>query len=329
MNDFEYIRAASVEEALEGLGSVEGARLMAGGTDLLPLMKDEIVSPGAVVDISAWKDGAGIELREDGLHIGALAPLSSIAVDESVVHGYAALADACKLAASPQLRNMGTLGGNLLQQTRCWYYRGPYDCWLKGGDTCFAREGENEYHSIFATEPEVSRCVSAHPSDPAVALMALAARVRFRTAGGEGEMSIEELYALPEEARRSFVTLPDGAVLTEITLPPAQAQGRSVYVKAMARAAWAFALAGVALYVDLVGSEIREARIALGGVAPVPLRSGRVEAELAGARLDEVDASRLAELLVEVARPLPHNGYKITLLRGLFKEALGGVLGQS
>jgi xanthine dehydrogenase YagS FAD-binding subunit len=134
------------------------------------------------------------------------------------------------------------------------------------------------------------------------------------------------LYALPEEARRNFVTLPDGAVLTEITLPPPQAHGRSVYAKAMARAAWAFALAGVAIYVDLQGSEIREARIALGGVAPVPLRAGRVEAELAGSRLEDVDASRLAELLVEEARPLAHNGYKMRLLRGLFKEALGRVL---
>jgi xanthine dehydrogenase YagS FAD-binding subunit len=326
MNDFEYIKAGSVEEALEGLGRVEGARLMAGGTDLIPLVKDEIVSPAAVVDISAWKGGARIELGEDGLRIGVLASLNAIARDERVVRGYAALADACGLAASPQLRNMGTLGGNLLQQTRCWYYRGPYNCWLKGGDVCFARGGENEYHSIFATEPEVSRCVSAHPSDPAVALVALGARVRFRTAGGEGEMPVEELYALPEEARRSFVTLPDKAVLTEITLPPAQGHGRSAYVKAMTRAAWAFALAGVAIYVEVEGPEIREARIALGGVAPVPLRAGRVEAELTGVRVEDVDASRLAELLVEGARPLAHNGYKVRLLRGLFKEALGRVL---
>jgi xanthine dehydrogenase YagS FAD-binding subunit len=326
MNDFQYIRAQSVEEALSALRDTHGAQVLAGGTDMVPLMKDEIAAPLALVDIGAWKGGSRIESRQDGLHIGALASLSALAAHEIVRSRYAALAEACELAASPQLRNMGTIGGNMLQQTRCWYYRGPYNCWLKGGDTCFAREGENEYHSIFATEPEVSPCVSAHPSDPAVALMALGAQVKFRTPAGEDTLPIEEFYALPDVSRRGFVTLPGGALLTEVTLSPAPAHGKSVYVKAMARAAWAFALAGVAIHIDFEGSQVRSARIALGGAAPIPMRAGQVEDALAGSRPDNVDAERLAALLVEEARPLTHNGYKVRLLRGLFKEALERVL---
>src|SRR5436305_1856953 len=187
MSDFEYIRAHSVEDALSALRDTQGAQVLAGGTDLVPLMKDELASPLALVDIGAWKDGSRIEARSDGLHIGALASLSAIASDPIVRSQYAALAEACELAASPQLRNMGTIGGNLLQQTRCWYYRGPYNCWLKGGDTCFARGGENELHSIFSTGPDQSPCVSAHPSDPAAALLAFDALVKYRTASGENQ----------------------------------------------------------------------------------------------------------------------------------------------
>jgi xanthine dehydrogenase YagS FAD-binding subunit len=221
---------------------------------------------------------------------------------------------------------MGSIGGNLLQQTRCWYYRGPYDCWLKGGDICYARGGENEYHSIFATSPDESRCVSAHPSDPAAALLVLDARVTFQTAQGETEIPVEELYALPEESRRSFVTLPREAVLTGIRFPTPTASSRSIYDKAMARASWAFALAGVAIYLERQGATISTARIALSGVAPIPMRARKVEALLEGANPGDLDPSTLAETLVESARSLSHNHYKVKLLRALFKQALSRIL---
>ncbi|HYP18441.1 MAG TPA: FAD binding domain-containing protein, partial [Chloroflexia bacterium] len=169
MDNFTYRRARSPQEALDALQQQDGSKLLAGGTDLVPLLKEGIWSPGSLVDITAMTGCDAIETREDGLHIGALVPLSILASHPAIQQSYTALSDACRLAATPQLRNMGTIGGNLLQQTRCWYYRGPYDCWLKGGDVCYARGGENEYHSIFATAPEESRCVSAHPSDPAAA----------------------------------------------------------------------------------------------------------------------------------------------------------------
>ena len=322
MRIFNYTKAASPEAAVDALRGDGQTRLVAGGTDLVPLMKDEIVSPQTLVDISGWRDGARIGSDSMGMHIGALAPLSAVAAHPEVGVRYEALAEACRLAATPQLRNMSTLGGNLLQQTRCWYYRGTHNCWMKGGDTCFARRGENQYHSIFISEPSISPCVSAHPSDPAVALLALDARVKYLTPSGEVEIPIEELFALPSSERRSYTTLPDDAILTEITLPAPTEGGRSVYRKAMARAAWSFALASIALYVKLDSSRIEQARLALGGVAPIPIRAKEVEARLVGTRIGEVDAPALADLLVASAQPLQSNGYKVALLRGLFREAL-------
>src|SRR5688500_13299642 len=164
MNNFAYIASEGVEDAVQA-GSESRILILAGGTDLIPLIKDGIVSPDVVVDISRWRDAANIESAAGGLHIGALTPLAAITKHSEIIRSYRALADACGLAATPQLRNMSTLGGNLLQQTRCWYYRGHHNCWMKGGELCFARDGENENHAIFMTDPTESKCVSAHPSD--------------------------------------------------------------------------------------------------------------------------------------------------------------------
>jgi xanthine dehydrogenase YagS FAD-binding subunit len=318
MMNFSYSRVSSAREAVELLG--DGARLVVGGTDLVPLMKDEIEAPRALVDLSGWGDGARIWSADDGLHIGALAPVSAVGAHPDVLGNYRALAEACRLAATPQLRNMGTIGGNLLQQTRCWYYRGPHECWLKGGDTCFARAGENEYHSIFFTDPEASPCVSAHPSDPAVALLSLGARVKYLSRQGASEIPIEELYAMPTKERRAFTTLPGDVVLTEVVLPVSE--GASVFRKGMARAAWSFALASVAIYVKLDGLRIAEARVALGGVAPTPIRALDAEKRLVGSKRAELDLHILADDVVLGARPLAHNGYKVQVLRGLVAEAL-------
>ena len=322
MDNFRYIAISSADEAVQALQQAPQAHFLAGGTDLVPLMKDDIVRPATLVDISRWRAGAYIRKDADGLKIGALTTLSAVAANPDVRGEYTALAQACSVAATPQLRNMGTIGGNLLQQTRCWYYRGPYHCWLKGGDACYAREGENEYHSVFFTDPAVSRCVSAHPSDPAAALLALDAVVRVLGANGEVRMPLEELYALPTDQRRSFVTLPEGALITDVVLPVYAGQSRSAYVKAMARASWSFALAGVAIRVRLDGDRIAEARIALSGVAPIPVRSAPAEALLVGRALNTVDAGQVAEALVAGAEPLSENAYKIPLLRGLLRQAL-------
>ncbi len=324
MNNFSYSRAESPAAALAALQKTSGASLLAGGTDLIPLMKDGIEEPVQLIDIKGWRSGSGIEVYEDGTHIGALTPLSVVADDSSIRSSYTSLSDACRLAASTQLRNMGTMGGNLLQQTRCWYFRGPYDCWLKGGDTCFARDGENEQHAIFGANQ--SQCVSAHPSDPAAALLALDARISILSPGGEAEVAVSDLFVLPNETHRSFVNLPDNAVITEVILPPTPLSARSIYLKAMPRALWAFALAGIALYAEVEDGVIKKARLALSGVAPIPWRVSSVEAALTGRPASELNNEHLTTLLLADAQPLSDNAYKVTLLRGLFAQALDALI---
>lgn len=325
MNNFVYTRVTSTDEAVTALQSDGLAALIAGGTDLIPLMKDSIVNPTTLVEIVPPVGGDRIELTAEGLRIGAATTLSAIAAGELVTGEYAALAEACRLAASPQLRSMGTIGGNLLQQTRCWYYRGERLCWLKGGDTCLARNGENELHAIFLNSPSESHCVSAHLSDPAVALLALGAVVRGKSPAGEFERPLDELFALPTEERRNFVQLPEAAVITDLLLPP-PGGGRSVYLKAMPRALWAFALASVAIYLRREGEQIAQARVALGGVAPIPFRATQVEEALVGSIVSTLDVGALADLLIERATPLSQNGYKVALLRSYFLDALAQTL---
>jgi xanthine dehydrogenase YagS FAD-binding subunit len=222
---------------------------------------------------------------------------------------------------------MGTIGGNLMQQTRCWYYRGPFNCWLKGGDTCFARAGENEQHAVFHTDPSESICVSAHPSDPAAALLALDAVIRYITPEGAGQLPIADFYALPTHGRRTFTLLPQGAVITGVMLPQRSGTIRSIYRKAMPRAAWSFALAGVAIVLELDGDTIVEGRVALSGVAPIPFRSRSAEELLAGHELGALDLEAVSWVPTASAAPLSMNRYKVDLLAGLFRQTFTELIG--
>ncbi|MDQ3707151.1 MAG: xanthine dehydrogenase family protein subunit M [Chloroflexota bacterium] len=325
MQNFNYVKADSLDFAVEALGVGDGTSILAGGTDLVPLMKDELATPNTLIDISGLDDLNYVEERDGKLHIGATTPLSDLAANPILAARYSALAEACRLAATPQLRNMSTIAGNLLQQPRCWYYRGEHNCWLKGGELCYARNGENELHAIFLNSPPESRCVSVHPSDPAVALLLFDAVVRFRTGDGESETPIGDFYDRPTPERRNSVVLPAGAVITEIVLEAVT--GRSTYLKAMPRASWAFALASVGIALQVADGRVEDARVSLGGVAPVPLRFPRVEALLEGQAVALLDADLLAEALVAEATPLSKNGYKVPLLRGLFKQALSTLIG--
>ncbi|HEX8599839.1 MAG TPA: xanthine dehydrogenase family protein subunit M [Chloroflexia bacterium] len=325
MHNFEYVKADSVAFAAAALQAGDGSALLAGGTDLVPLMKDELATPRSVIDISGLKELNYVEERDGKLHIGATTSLSDLAAHPIVAARYVALAQACRLAATPQLRNMSTIAGNLLQQPRCWYYRGEHNCWLKGGETCYARNGENELHAIFLNSPTQSRCVSVHPSDPAVALLLFDAVVRLRTADGESEVPLRELYVRPTPEIRNSVALPAGAVITEIVLG-ASGSGRSTYLKAMPRASWAFALVSIGLYFRVAEGRIEDARLSLGGVAPVPLRIPTVEALLGGQAVSQLDAESVADAILAEATPLSKNGYKVPLLRGLFKQALSELM---
>jgi xanthine dehydrogenase YagS FAD-binding subunit len=276
----ELLRPDSAEAAVAALGN--GSRALAGGTELVPLLRSGIVAADTLVDVRAV-----VPRGIDGTRIGAGTTLAELEVDPQIP---AALREACRLAASPQLRSMGTVGGNLRQATRCWYWRLKFPCYLHGGGQCHAKGGEHREHAIFGNE----RCASAHPSDPAAALLALGARVRTT----ERELAIGDLYRLPTDDDRDVVALGPRELILELDVPRPEA---SVYLKAMERNRYAFALVGVAA--ARFGDGVR---LALAGVAPVPW-------VLAGPE----DLERAA--------PLPQTGYKVDLARALVRRALAAV----
>lgn len=276
----ELLRPESAEAAVAALGN--GSRALAGGTELVPLLRSGLVEADTLVDVR------GVLPRGiDGTRIGAGTALGELEVDPELPE---ALREACRLAASPQLRSMGTIGGNLRQATRCWYWRLKFPCYLHGGNECHARSGEHREHAVFGNE----RCASAHPSDPAAALLALGARVRT----SERELAVEELFRLPTDENRDVVALEPGELILELDVPRPEA---SVYLKAMDRNRYAFALVGVAAarFADGV-------RIGLAGVAPIPWA------------LESPDD-------LERATPLPQTAYKVDLARTLVRRALATV----
>jgi len=262
------------------LDAIDGGLLIAGGTEVVPQLADGLVEADTLVDIT--------ELLPRGIAGTAIGAGTTLAELEASSEVPEALREACRLAASPQLRSMGTIGGNLLQSTRCWYWRLRYPCFLHGGDECHARTGEHREHAFFGNE----LCASAHPSDPAAALLALGATVRTN----RRELSLAELYRLPDEGDRRLTTLEPGEVLLELDVPAADA---SVYLKAMDRKRFGFPLVGVAA-ARLGGVT----RVALAGAAPVPwlLEGG----------LDE-------------AAPLPGTAYKVEVSRALLSRALATI----
>jgi len=260
------------------LAELDGGLFVHGGTEVVPLLRDGILHASTLVDVR------GIVPRGvDGGRIGAGTTLADL---ESDPHVPGALREACRLAASPQLRNMSSLGGNLLQSTRCWYWRLKYPCRLHGGDRCHARDGEHREHAIFGND----FCASAHPSDVAAALLALGARLHTT----HRELPLGELYRLPDEADRSTTTLEPGELILEVELPPVEA---SVYLKAMDRKRWSFPQVGVAAARSGSGT-----RVALAGVAPIPWLISP----------EDVDS----------ATPLPRTAWKVDVTRALVRRAL-------
>jgi xanthine dehydrogenase YagS FAD-binding subunit len=316
--NFAYARPGSIQEAVNQLSS-SGARVFAGGTDLLGCLRDNVFDAEKVVSLSNIEDLHGIrETSDGGLRIGAMTTVAEVAASELVQGRYAGLAQAAAEVASPQLRNQGTLGGNLCQRPRCWYFRGDFHCTKKGGDQCYALNGENHYHCIFGG----SVCYIVYPSDTAPALIALGASVTITGRGGERTVPLEEFYILPEVDPEKETILEPGEIVTEVVLPPMGEGWRSSYRKVRERGSWDFALASVALAIRSEGGRAREARIVLGGVAPIPWRSETAEEALSGKRIDEGRARRVGEAAVHNAEPLDYNGYKIPLVKGLVEEAL-------
>jgi len=276
----ELLRPDSAEAAAAALGN--GSIALAGGTEVLPLLRDGLVRADQLVEL---RDA--VPRGIDGDRIGAGTTLAELEADPDVPR---VLREACSLAASPQLRSMSTVGGNLLQATRCWYWRLKFPCYLHGGDVCNAKAGQHREHAIFGNE----RCASAHPSDPAAALLALGARLRTTAR----ELPLAELYRLPTDDDRNVTALGPGELILELEVPRPEA---SVYLKAMERRKWSFAIVGVAAarFSDGV-------RLALAGVAPIPWA------------LPSVDA-------LEQATPLPGTAYKVQIARALIRRAVEAV----
>jgi xanthine dehydrogenase YagS FAD-binding subunit len=251
-----------------------------------------------------------------------LTTLSDIEANAMIRQRYPLLAEAAALAATPQLRNMATLGGNLLQRPRCWYYRNPlFHCWLKGGDTCQAQEGQNQLHALFGGGP----CYAVHPSDLAPVLLALEAQVRLRGPAGERTLPLAEFFALPEAKRRQETVQTETELLLSVHIPSLPTGTRTLYIKAMERKTWAFALVGVAAVVRLAGQHIEDVRLVLSGVAPIPWRAVAAEQALRGAEVSEDGIARAAETALETAAPLQYNTYKVSLAKSLIRRALSAL----
>lgn len=296
-----------------------GARALAGGTDLLALHKLGLARPERIVDIKTSDLPSTIEQADAGWRIGALATLADIEDHRGLHASLPLLGQAVEHAATRQLRNRATVGGNLLQQPRCRYYRSEdVTCWYAGADRCPARDGRNEHHAIFQT----GTCVAVQPSDLASALVCAGAAVTVTEGGDERTVPVADLLAPPTEDERSLHRLPPGAVISAITVPHHEGR-RSAYRKAMDRAAWQFALAGVAARVDVDGGgTVTGASVVAAGVAAVPWRLGAVEDVLVGRRVDGEGIGAAAAAATEEAEPLSQNGYKLPLLRGLVQRTL-------
>ncbi len=324
MTPFELVRPEAVAEVGGLLVSDDSAtKVIAGGTDLLGEIKEGVVRARTLVGIDRLRELRDYDVGQDGLRLGAMTTLARIEHDPAISARYPALAQAAASIATPQIRNVGTLGGNLCQRPRCWYYRSPqFHCSKKGGDVCFARDEGNKYHAVIGG----GSCHIVHPSDLAVALISLRAEVATAGPTGPRTMPLEDFFAGPDRDITAENVLETGEILAHVHVPATWAGHRSVYVKAKERQAYDFALASVALAVDVNDGTVSHARLTLGGVAPVPLRRVEVEEVLNGARVAAVDSTALGELAVSGARPLKDNGYKVPLVAALVRRALASVL---
>jgi xanthine dehydrogenase YagS FAD-binding subunit len=319
--NFSYIRPTSLSEAVDQLAA-PGARAHAGGTDLVGCLRDRVFDARLVVSLSRVPELRGVSTAPDGaLRIGALTTIAEIAGHPLVTQKYAALANAAASVATPQIRNQGTIGGNLCQRPRCWYFRGDFPCARKGGDTCYAMGGENQQHAIFGA----TTCLAVHPSDTATAIVALGARVTIAGRRGTRSVPAESFFVLPDEDMTKENVLQPGEILTEIVIPPPPVGFVSVYRKVRTRGAFDFALASLAVGLSFTQGRIDAPRVVLGAAALKPWRAADAEKVLAGARLDAKTIALAANAAVKGATALEQNDYKIPMFRGLVQEVLEGL----
>lgn len=328
MREFDYRRADDVPGAVALLGADPDARYLGGGTNLVDLMKTGVERPVRLVDVRELPLNRIESTGDGGLHIGATVTNSDLAAHPEVRRRYPALTQAVLAGASGQLRNMATVGGNLLQRTRCGYFTDVAQPCNKRrpGSGCPAVEGEHHNHAILGAS---EHCVAVHPSDMGVALTAFDAVVTYRTTDGPGELPVADFYLPVGDSPHRETALPQGALVSGVTLPPAPTAAHSRYRKVRERASYAFAIGSIAAALDVSDGVVREARLAFGAVASRPWRARAAERVLTGAPagVDHFTAAADAELAA--ARPLPGNAYKVTLMRNLVVAVLSELAEES
>ncbi len=319
---FELYQPAGVDDAVR-LMDQYGDRgwVLAGGLDTFDWLKDRIKRPEAVIDLAALDEIRGFAPRDDGgLEIGAMASLTSVAEHDDVRRRYPLLAEAAELVATPQIRNQGTLGGNIVQDTRCWYYRSGWPCYRAGGNVCYAATSRsmNREHCIMGA----NRCVAVNPSDTAPALVALDAEMVVASASGERTFAANDFFIGPDIDIERMTVLEPGDLLTHVALPAPWEGARWYFEKIRDRKSWDFSLVSVASMLRVEGGVIQDARIVVNSIAPYPVRMEAAEAAIVGREPNDETGRMAGEIAVEGARVLRHNDYKVALTRNLVKRSI-------
>ena len=294
------------------------ASFVGGGSDLLGLVKERIVAPDVLVNLKTIKGLDQVTPAAGGVNIGGLITLDTLSRHPVIRGQYAVLAEAAESVATPQIRNVGTLAGNVCQRPWCWYFRNGFPCFKNGGTTCFSVTGENQFHAIFGGGPSYI----VHPSDTAVALMALDAKFRIVGPASERIVPAADFFTLPQQNPARENALGPEEALAEIQVPLARRGTRSAYHKIMDREAWTHAVVSAAMVLEMDKQVCRSARVVLGGVAPIPWRLPKVEQMLSGERITEALAAKAAEAALEGAKPLAKNAYKVPLTKGVVRRTL-------
>ena len=322
MKTFSNTNARTPEDAAARAAQARSAGKAAvfagGGSDVLALVKDRIISPDVIVNLKTMTNQNQIRRTARGVTIGGQVTLDALARHEVIRRDYRVLAEAAESVATPQIRNLGTIAGNICQRPWCWYYRNGFPCYKAGGNQCFSFAGENQFHAIFGGGPSYI----VHPSDAAPALLALGATFRIVGPKGERRMPAAEFFVLPRENAATENVLADDELLVSIDIPAAGPGTRSRYHKVLDREAWTHAVVSAAVVLQMNGQTCESARVVLGGVAPIPWRLPAVEQMLAGQRITEELASQAAEASISGARAMSKNAYKLPLTTGVVRRTL-------
>ena len=323
MKAFENVDAKSVKQAVGLLQKFQqekkSAIIVGGGSEILQLMKDRVVTPDYVVNLKTIPGLSTIREERGGFRIGALVTLSEIEEHAAVREKLLILSEAAGEAASPQIRNFGTIAGNICQRPFCWYFRSAsFNCLRKGGEICYTVAGDGRYHAILGGGPSYI----VHPSDLAPVLVALGAQIKIAGPTSERVIPLEKFFVLPSVDYRRENILKPSELVTEVFVPHPKAGSKGFYHKVRERLAWDHAIVSVATIVQARGGVARDARVVLGGVAPVPWRTPKAEEFLRGKKIDESVAEKASEIALEGARPLKDNVYKVGLAKSLIQRAL-------